>query len=73
VGSGHENARVGGTGYRQSREEIATIVHKWKWPDRTQGKSLWNIEGMKYFDSAEKNGGRFMIVRKIRQYFTMGR
>jgi hypothetical protein len=32
---------------------------------RTQGKSLWNIKGMKYFQSAEKNGGRFMIVRKI--------
>ncbi len=32
---------------------------------RPQGKSLWNIEGMKYFHSAEKNGGRFMIVRKI--------
>jgi hypothetical protein len=32
---------------------------------RTQGKSLWNIEGIQYFHSAEKNGGRFMIVRKI--------
>ncbi len=24
---------------------------------RTQGKSLWNLEGMKYFHWAEKNGG----------------
>jgi hypothetical protein len=32
---------------------------------RTQGKSLWNKEDMKYFHSAEKYGGRFMIVRTI--------
>ncbi len=32
---------------------------------RTQGKSLWNLDGMKYLHRAEKNGGRFMIVRKI--------
>ena len=32
---------------------------------RTQGKSLWNLEGMKYFHRAEKNGSRFMIVRRI--------
>ena len=32
---------------------------------RTQGKSLWNLDGMKYFHRVEKNGGRFMIVRRI--------
>ena len=32
---------------------------------RTQGKILWNLDGMKYFHRAEKNGGRFMIVRRI--------
>jgi hypothetical protein len=32
---------------------------------RTQGKSLWNLEGMIYFHRAEKNGGRFMIIRRI--------
>jgi hypothetical protein len=32
---------------------------------RTQCKSLWNLEGMKYFHRAEKNGRRFMIVRRI--------
>jgi hypothetical protein len=32
---------------------------------RTQGKSLWNLDGMKYFHRAENNGGRFMIVRRI--------
>jgi hypothetical protein len=32
---------------------------------RTQGKSLWNLEGMKYFHQAEKNGSRFMIIRRI--------
>jgi hypothetical protein len=31
---------------------------------RTQGKSLWNIDSMKYF-LREKNGSRFMIVRRI--------
>ncbi len=30
---------------------------------RTQGKSSWNLEGMKYFHRAEKNGRRFMIRR----------
>jgi hypothetical protein len=33
VGSGPTNARVGGIGYQQSREEIETIVYKWKWPE----------------------------------------
>jgi hypothetical protein len=32
---------------------------------RTQGKSLWNLDGMKYFHRAEKNGGRFTIARRI--------
>jgi hypothetical protein len=32
---------------------------------RTQGKSLWNLDSMKYFHRAKKNGGRFMIVRRI--------
>ncbi len=32
---------------------------------RTQGKSLWNLDGMKYFHQAEKDGGRFMIIRRI--------
>jgi hypothetical protein len=32
---------------------------------RSQGMSFSNIEGVKYFHIAEKNGGRCMIVRKI--------
>jgi hypothetical protein len=32
---------------------------------RTQGKGLWNLDGMKYFHQAENNEGRFMIVRRI--------
>jgi hypothetical protein len=32
---------------------------------RTQGKSLWNLEGMKYVHRMEKNGSRFMIIRRI--------
>jgi hypothetical protein len=31
----------------------------------TQGKSLWNLDSMKYFHRVEKNGGKFMIVRRI--------
>jgi hypothetical protein len=33
--------------------------------ERTQGKSLWNLESMKYFHQVEKNGRRFMIIRRI--------
>jgi hypothetical protein len=40
--------------------------------NRNQGKSLWNLEGMKYFHRAETNGGRFMIVRRIWECSTMG-
>jgi hypothetical protein len=32
---------------------------------RTQGKSMWNLDGMKYFHQAEKNGSRFMIIKRI--------
>jgi hypothetical protein len=32
---------------------------------RTQGKSLWNLNGMKYFHRAEKDGGRFMVIKRI--------
>ncbi len=32
---------------------------------RTQSKSLWNLVGMRYFHRAEKNGSRFMIIRRI--------
>ncbi len=39
---------------------------------RTQGKSLWNLEGMKYFHWAEKNRRRVMIIRRIWECSTMG-
>jgi hypothetical protein len=39
---------------------------------RTQGKSLRNLEGMKFFIERKQNGGRFMIVRRIRECFTIG-
>ncbi len=65
MGSGHTNERVGATGYGKSREEIETIVYKWKWPEENSSKSLWNLDGMKYFHRAEKNGSRFMIVKRI--------
>jgi hypothetical protein len=34
-------------------------------PKKTQGKGLWNLEGMKYFHRAGKNVSRFMIIRRI--------
>ena len=40
--------------------------------ERTQGMSLWNLEGIKYFHRAEKNGRRFMIIRRIQECSTMG-
>jgi hypothetical protein len=39
---------------------------------RTQGKSLWNLDGMKYFHRVEKNEGRVVIVRRILECSTMG-
>jgi hypothetical protein len=39
---------------------------------RTQTKSLWNLEGMKYFHQVGKNGRRFMIIRRIWVCSTMG-
>ncbi len=32
---------------------------------RTQGTSLWNLDSMKYFHRAEKNGSMFMIARRM--------
>jgi hypothetical protein len=32
---------------------------------RTRGKSLWNLDCINFYHRAEKNGGRFMIVRRI--------
>ncbi len=32
---------------------------------RAQGKTLWNLDDMEFFHRAEKNGGRFMTVRRI--------
>jgi hypothetical protein len=32
---------------------------------RTQGKSLWKLDGMKYFHQAEINGSRFMLIKRI--------
>ncbi len=39
---------------------------------RTQGKSVWNLEGIKYIHLEEKNGSRFMIIRRIGECSTMG-
>jgi hypothetical protein len=65
VGPGHTNGRVGGRGYGKSREEIETLFTSGSGQKRTEGKSLWNLEGMKYFHRAEKNVSRYMIIRRI--------
>ncbi len=49
MGSEPKNVRVGGTGYWQSREEIKPLFTSRSGQKRTQGKSLRNLEGMKYF------------------------
>jgi hypothetical protein len=54
VGSGPKNARVGGTGYQQSREEIEPLFTSGNGQKRTQGKSLWNLEGVKLFIELKK-------------------
>jgi hypothetical protein len=49
VGSGHTSARVGGRGYGKSRKEIKLLFTSGRGQKRTQGNSLWNLEGMKCF------------------------
>jgi hypothetical protein len=46
VGSRGTNVRVGGTGYGKSREEIKPLFTSGSGQKRTQGKSLWNLDGM---------------------------
>jgi hypothetical protein len=48
------SARVGGRGYGKPREEIEILFTSGRGQKRSQGKSLWNIEGVKYFHQAGK-------------------
>ncbi len=54
MGSGHTSARVGGRGYGKSENKLKPLFTSGSGQKRTQGKSLWNLEGMKYFHRAEK-------------------
>jgi hypothetical protein len=45
--------RVGGTGYCSQEKKLKTFVTSGSSKKRTQGKSLKNLEGMKYFPRAE--------------------
>jgi hypothetical protein len=46
-------------------KKLKSLFSSGSGPKRTQGKSLWNLEGSKYFHQAEKNGSRYMIIRRI--------
>jgi hypothetical protein len=59
------NARVGGTGYGRSREEIETIVYKWKWLEENSREEFVESRWYEIFSLRRKNGGRFKIVRRI--------
>jgi hypothetical protein len=56
---------LGAEGMENPEKKLKLLFTNGSGQKRTQGKSLWNLEGMKYFHRAEKNGGRFMIIRRI--------
>jgi hypothetical protein len=72
VGSGHTSAKVGAEATENPKKKLKPFFTSASGQKRTQGKSLWNLEGMKYFHQAEKNGSRFMIIRRICECSTMG-
>ncbi len=56
---------LGAEGMENPEKKLKPLFTSGSGQKRTQGKSLWNLEGMKYFHQAEINGGRFMIIRRI--------
>jgi hypothetical protein len=56
---------LGAEGMENPEKKLKPLFTSGSGQKRTQGKSLWNLEGMKYFHQAEKTGGRFMIIRRI--------
>jgi hypothetical protein len=56
---------LGAQAMRNPEKKLKPLFTSGSGQKRTQGKSLWNLDGMKYFHRAEINGGRFMIVRRI--------
>ncbi len=57
------NERYEGIGYPENN--LKPLFTSGSGQKRTQGKSLWNLDGMKYFHRVENDGGRLMIVRRI--------
>jgi hypothetical protein len=55
---------LGAQSIRNQEKKLKPLFTSGSGQKKTQGKSLWNLDGMKYFHR-EKNGGRFMIVRRI--------
>jgi hypothetical protein len=45
---------LGAEGVENSEKILKTLFTSGSGQKRTQGKSLWNLEGMKYFHQAEK-------------------
>jgi hypothetical protein len=55
VGSGPTNAKVGGTGYGKSEKKLKPSFTRGNGQkQRTQGKNLWNLYGMKIFIERKK-------------------
>ena len=65
MGSGHTNARVGAEAMGNPEKKLKPLYTSGSGQKRTQGKTSWNLEGMKYFHQAKKNRRRFMIIRRI--------
>ncbi len=49
---------LGAEGMENPEKKLKPLFTSGSDQKRTQGKSLWNLEGMKYFHRAKKNGGR---------------
>jgi hypothetical protein len=56
---------LGAEAMENSEKKLKPLFTSGSGQKRTQGKSLWNLKGMKYLHRAEKNGSRFMIIRRI--------
>ncbi len=63
---------LGAEAMRNPEKKLNQLFTSGSVQKRTEGKSLWNLEGMKYFHRAEKNGSRFMKIRRIWECFTIG-
>jgi hypothetical protein len=61
VGSGPTNAIMGAQAKGNPEKKLKPLFTNGSAQKRTQGKSLWNQDGTKYFHRVEKNGGRFMM------------